>query len=69
VQHRASAIGVIMAAGQKAALGRSHAWQTVTVLVSETTLAIEFGDGDVRVIRRTVNPAGAWHQGPAAADR
>jgi transposase InsO family protein len=53
VQRRASATGVIMVAGQNAALGRSHAGQTVTVLVSETTLAIELGDGEVRVIRRT----------------
>ena len=53
VQRRASATGVIMVAGQTAALGRSHAGQTVTVLVSDTTLAIEFTDGDTRVIRRT----------------
>ena len=53
VQRRASATGVIMVAGQKAALGRSHAGQTVTVHVSDTTLAIEFADGDTRVIRRT----------------
>jgi hypothetical protein len=42
-----------MVAGQKAALGRVHAGQTVTVLVSGATLAVEFGDGDVQVIRRT----------------
>jgi transposase InsO family protein len=53
VQRRVSATGVIMVAGQKAALGRAHAGQTVTVMVSGTTLAIEFGDGDTRVIRRT----------------
>ena len=53
VQRRISATGVIMVAGQTAALGRAHAGQTVTVLVSDTTLAIELGDGDTRVIRRT----------------
>jgi hypothetical protein len=42
-----------MVAGQNIALGRAHAGQTVTVLVSATTLAIEFTDGDTRVIRRT----------------
>jgi len=42
-----------MVVGQKIALGRSCKHQTVTVLVSETTLAVELGDGDVRVIRRT----------------
>jgi hypothetical protein len=53
VQRRVSATGVIMVAGQNAALGRSHAGQTVTVMVSATTLAIEFTDGDTQVIRRT----------------
>jgi transposase InsO family protein len=53
VQRRVSATGVIMIAGQRAALGRVHAGQTVTVLVSDTTLAVELGDGDIRVIRRT----------------
>ena len=42
-----------MVARQKAALGRVHAGQTVTVLVSDTALTIEFGDGDTRVIHRT----------------
>jgi transposase InsO family protein len=53
VQRRVSATGVIMVAGQTAALGRAHAGQTVAVLVADTTLAIELGDGDTRVIRRT----------------
>jgi transposase InsO family protein len=53
VQRRASNTGVIMVVGQKIALGRSCQHQTVTVLVSETTLTVELGDGDTRVIRRT----------------
>ena len=53
VQRRASNTGVIMVVGQKIALGRIHQHQTVTVLVSETTLTVEFGDGDTRVVRRT----------------
>ena len=53
VQRRASNTGVIMVVGQKVALGRIHKHQTVAVLVSDTTLAVEFADGDVRVIRRT----------------
>jgi transposase InsO family protein len=53
VQRRASNTGVIMVVGQKIALGRIHRHQTVTVLVSDTTLAVELGDGDVRSIRRT----------------
>jgi hypothetical protein len=58
-----------MVAGQKVALGRCHAGQTVTVLVSDTTLAIEFTDGDVRVIRRTTTQPVRSIKRPAAADR
>ncbi|RQX00221.1 IS481 family transposase [Micromonospora inaquosa] len=53
VQRRASNSGIIMVAGQKVALGRLHRHQTVTVTVSETTLAIELTDGDTKVVRRT----------------
>ena len=53
VQRRASATGVIMVAGQKAALGRIHAGQTVTILVSDPTLTVEFSDGETRAINRT----------------
>jgi hypothetical protein len=59
VQRRASATGVILVAGQKVALGRIHQHQTVTVLVSETTLAIELADGDTKIISRTTTTAGA----------
>jgi hypothetical protein len=47
-----SSTGVIMAA-RKVALGRVHKHQTVTVMVAETTLAIELDDEEVRVVRRT----------------
>jgi transposase InsO family protein len=56
VQRRASNTGVITVARQQVALGRGHAGQTVTVLVSETTLAIELADHDgteTRLVRRT----------------
>jgi transposase InsO family protein len=53
VQRRASTTGVIMICGQKIALGRTHAGQTLTVAVSDTTLAIEFDDAETRVVRRT----------------
>jgi transposase InsO family protein len=53
VQRRASNTGVVMVAGQKIALGRLHRHRTVTVTVSDTTLAIDLGDGDVKVVRRT----------------
>jgi transposase InsO family protein len=53
VQRRASATGVIVVCGQKVALGRAHAGQTLTVAVSDTTLAIELDDAETRVVRRT----------------
>jgi hypothetical protein len=68
VQRRASSTGVIMLAGQKAALGRVRAGLTVAVLVSDTTLTIEFGDGDVRVIRRTTTQPVRSIKGERAAD-
>jgi hypothetical protein len=42
-----------LVAGQKVALGRIHQHRTVTVLVSETTLAIELPDSDTKIVRRT----------------
>jgi hypothetical protein len=53
VQRRASATGVIVVCGQKIALGRTHAGQTLTIAVSDTTLAIELDDAETRVVRRT----------------
>jgi transposase InsO family protein len=57
VQRRVASNGVFMVAGQKVTLGRRHAGQTITVHVSETTLAIdlddESGDSDTKVVRRT----------------
>jgi hypothetical protein len=52
VQRRASNTGVVMVCRQKVALGRSHRYETVTIHVAETTLAIEVG-GETRVVRRT----------------
>jgi hypothetical protein len=51
VQRRASNSGIVIVCGQKVALGRLHRWQTVTIAVSEDTLAIEPPDQD----RRTTN--------------
>lgn len=55
VQRRASNTGAIMVAGQKVALGRIHRHQTVTIAVSETTLAIEMPDADTKIVRRTTD--------------
>jgi hypothetical protein len=57
VQRRASNTGVIMVAGQKIALGRIHAGQTVTVHIAEHTLTIDLGGDDTRTIRRTTTQA------------
>jgi hypothetical protein len=53
VQRRAFAIGVLVVCGQKIALGRSHARQTLTVAVRDATLAIELDDAETNVVRRT----------------
>lgn len=54
-QRRASATGVIVVCGQKIALGRTHAGQTLTAAVSETTLAIELDDAETRAVRPTTS--------------
>jgi hypothetical protein len=56
VQRRASATGVIMVFGQKVALGPTHAGQTLTIAVSDTTLAIELDDAETRVVRPHHHP-------------
>jgi hypothetical protein len=55
VQRHASATGVIVVAGQKFALGRIHAGQTVTACVTATDITIEFGDGGIRAVTRTTS--------------
>jgi hypothetical protein len=42
-----------MVAGQKIALGRIHAHQTVTIHVAEDALTIDLPDGGTRTVRRT----------------
>ena len=44
-----------MVAGQKIALGRHHTQQTVTVQVSDTTIAIDLPDSDTMTFRRTTD--------------
>jgi hypothetical protein len=44
-------------AGQKLTVGRQHKYQTLTVHVSDTTLAIELPDGETRTVRRTTDGA------------
>jgi transposase InsO family protein len=55
VQRRVASNGILMVAGQKVALGRMHKHRTVTVLVSETTLAVELADAETMVVRRTTD--------------
>ena len=54
VQRRVSATGVICVCRQRVPLGRVNAGRTVTVHVSEHTLAVELDD-ETRTIRRTTN--------------
>ena len=54
VQRRVSATGVIFVCRQRVSLGRIHAGRTVTVHVSEHTLAIELDD-ETRTVRRTTS--------------
>jgi hypothetical protein len=54
VQRRVSATGVITVCRQPVPLGRIHAGRTVTVHVSEHTLAIELDD-ETRTVRRTTS--------------
>jgi hypothetical protein len=53
VQRLADPTGMVSVCGQRFGLGRGYARRTLTIAVSETTLAVELDDGDVRVIRRT----------------
>jgi hypothetical protein len=50
-------LGIVMVCGQKVALGRLHRWQTVTIAVSDTTLAVELPDQEPKIIRRTTSTA------------
>ena len=55
VQRRASNTAVIMVAGQKVAIGRRYSHQTVTMHVSEATLAIDLPDANTMIVRRTTD--------------
>ena len=53
MQRRASKDGIICVCKQKVALGRIHRYETFTIAVSDTTLAIELDDQETRVVRLT----------------
>jgi transposase InsO family protein len=55
VQRRASNSGIVQVVGQKVALGRQWTHHTVTIHVSETTLAIELPDGETMTVGRTTD--------------
>lgn len=57
VQRRVASNGILMVAGQRVTVGRLHKYQTLTVHVSDTTLAIELPDGETRVVRRATDSA------------
>jgi hypothetical protein len=53
VQRLVDHAGTVSVCGQRVSLGRAHARRTLTIAVSDTTLAIELGDGDTHIVRRT----------------
>jgi hypothetical protein len=53
VQRLADHTGVVSVCGQRVGVGRAYARRTLTVVVSDTTLAIELDDGDSHIVRRT----------------
>ncbi|MDQ4092150.1 MAG: IS481 family transposase [Actinomycetota bacterium] len=61
IQRRVWDTGVIMVAGQKLALGRSHAHSVVTVHVAQHTITVDFPDGAQRTFSRTsTQPVRSW---------
>jgi hypothetical protein len=62
VQRRAGNTGVIMICGQKVALDRLHAGQTVTVHVTDKIFIIDLGGDDTRTVRRTTTPVRKAHR-------
>ena len=53
VQRLADHTGVVSVCGQRVGVGRAYARRTLTIAVSDTTLAIELDDGDSHIVRRT----------------
>ena len=56
VQRRVASNGVVMVAGQRIALGRTHAGQVVTIHASDTTLTLDLGDDTITIRRTTTHP-------------
>jgi transposase InsO family protein len=56
VQRRVASNGVVMVAGQRIAMGRTHAGQLVTVHATDTTLTIDLGDDTTTIRRTTTQP-------------
>lgn len=55
VQRLASSSGMVSVCGQQIHLGRRYAGRTLSVAVSQTTLAVMLDDADTHVVRRTTN--------------
>jgi transposase InsO family protein len=53
VQRLADHTGAVSVCGQRVGVGRAYARRTLTIAVSDTTLAIELDDGDSHIVRRT----------------
>ncbi|MGL5856844.1 MAG: IS481 family transposase [Angustibacter sp.] len=57
IERRSDNSGGIQVTGQRVALGRQFKHTTLTVHVSQTTLAIDLPDGDTKIVRRTTDQA------------
>lgn len=52
---RVSVTGTLMIAGQVITIGRQHAGHVITVHVADTTITIDPGDSQPRIVPRTTN--------------
>lgn len=68
VQRRVPNTGIIMVARQLVALGRDRKHHTVSVHVSETTLAIELPDDETKIVRQTTDQPVRSIKDPAATE-
>jgi hypothetical protein len=55
VQRRVSSTGTICVCRQNVSLGRNHTGRNVVVHVSETTIAVELDDQEVKTVARTTS--------------
>jgi hypothetical protein len=60
VQRRASATGTVIVARQRVCLGKSHKHETISIDVTDTTLTVDFANGNSKVIAGTNDHPVRW---------